>query len=441
MPTQVGRGGLGVRSGLDYRIGTLASGLRVAVAPMPGMYSVAISVMVNAGSRHERPEQAGVAHLIEHLLFKGTERRPSAELISETIERAGGMLNAATDKEQTVYYAKVGREHASTAVDLLADMLLHSLFDNAELARERQVVIEELAMSMDTPQEWVHTLIDEACWPGTALARDVAGTRESVAALDASKVREFFAAAYRPENCVIGVAGALGYDEAFALIEGAFEGWRADPDGGALDTATYSYPLRPPSMRYGARAIEQVNLCLAVSGPGWLSEERYALDLLISILGGASSSRLFLELRERRGLAYDVHSYSNRLAETGSIVTYLAVDPERAREAADEVMVQLDLLRREPVSARELERAREYYKGRLLLGLEDTQSVAGWCGGQLLAYGTIQQPEAVCGIIDGVEAEALSVLAGRYFRPEQLRAVALGPKAGKAPLAGIAWLA
>ena len=435
-----GAASYGAGSGLDYRIGTLESGVRVVVAPMPGMYSVAISVLVGAGSRHERPEQAGVAHLIEHLLFKGTERRPSAELISETIERAGGMLNAATDKEQTVYYAKVGREHASTAIDLLADMLLHSLFDEAELARERQVVIEELAMSMDTPQEWVHTLIDAACWPGTALARDVAGTRESVAALDPGKVRGFFAAAYQPGNCVIGVAGALGYEEAFALVEQAFGSWSADPGAGALDTARYSYPSRPPSMRYGARAIEQVNLCLAVSGPGWLSEERHALDLLTSILGGASSSRLFLELRERRGLAYDVHSYSNRLAETGSIVTYLAVDPERAREAADEVMAQLEALRTEPVSARELERAKEYYKGRLLLGLEDTQSVAGWCGGQLLAYGAIQQPEAVSAIIDGVDADQLSTLAGRYFRAEHLRAVALGPKAGKAPLDGLAWL-
>lgn len=419
---------------MDVRVSRLANGLQVVTASMPAMYSVALSVFIGVGSRFERDDEAGSAHLIEHMLFKGTDRRPTAEAISETIERVGGVMNASTDKEQTAYWAKVGRDRIPVATDLLADMLLHSRFEGDEVEKERRVVIEELSMSIDSPQDWVHTMIDELCWPGTAIGRDVAGTRESVSALTREGLLTFRDLSYLPANTVVSVAGGIEHDEAAELIERTFGEWRlsAAQTGHRIPTAaSHPYPSAPPTINYGERDTEQVNMCLAVSGVSRDSADRYAFDLLTAILGGAMSSRLFLEVRERRGLAYDVHSYSNKLAETGSMVTYLAVDPENGPAVVEEVLRQFDLLRREPVSQSELDKVKDSSKGRLLLGLEDTQSVSGWYGAQQQLYGQIRQPEEVCAAIDAVAPEDLQRLALACFREDHLRLAALGPAGGE----------
>ena len=413
---------------MDTRVARLENGLQVVTAPMPGMYSAAVSVFVDAGSRLEAPQDAGSAHLIEHMLFKGTRRRPTAEEISETIERVGGAMNAGTDKEQTVYYAKVARDRVGVAVDLLADMLLESLFEPAEVDKERRVVIEELDMSIDSPQDWVHSVIDELIWPGTSLGRDVAGTKESVAALTRDGLLAFRRAGYAPTSTVVSVAGAVEHEAALELVEGWFGNWRHD--GGAapaLDHGEQQYPARGPKVYFEQRQTEQANLCLAVRGVARDDPDRFAFDLLTQILGGAMSSRLFLEVRERLGLAYDVHSYTNKFAETGSLITYAAVDGANVRAVVAEVLRQLDRLRREIVPASELEKVKDHSKGRLFLGLEDTGSVAGWCGTQQQLYGRIWQPDEVAAAIDAVEAEDVQRLAQACFRDEYLRLAVLGP--------------
>jgi predicted Zn-dependent peptidase len=424
---------------MDFSVTRLENGLQVVTAPMPGMYSVTVSVFVGVGSRYERDQDAGSAHLIEHMLFKGTKRRPSAEEISETIERVGGVMNAATDKEQTVYWVKVARDRTDVAADLLSDMLLHSTFDGNEVAKERRVVIEELSMSIDSPQDWVHSLIDELCWPGSALGRDVAGTKESVLGLTRPGLLRFMDAYYVPANAVVSIAGGIGHETALALVRDTFGVWTARREGrdqALLPAEAGAYRASAPVLRYEERATEQVNMCLAVAAVSRSSADRYAYDLLTSVLGGAMSSRLFLELRERRGLAYDVHSYSNKLDETGSMVTYLAVEPENGCQVVEEVTHQLDRLRREPVAPSELSKVKDAYKGRLFLGLEDTQSVAGWCGVQQQFYGTIRQPEAVCADIDRVQADDLQRLAQEYFRDDYLRLAAMGPAGGDRGLQG-----
>jgi predicted Zn-dependent peptidase len=400
---------------------------------MPGMYSVACSIFVGAGSRLERPEDAGSAHLIEHMLFKGTERRPTAEIIAETIERVGGLINASTDKELTTYWVKVARPNMDTGLDVLADMLLHSTFAAAEVEKERRVVIEELGMSLDSPQDWVHTLIDEQVWPDTALGRDVAGTKESVAGLRRDGLLAFRRATYRPSQAVVSLAGSIEHERAIELARDLFAAWREpeEPVDGLLHEQRVEYTSGQPMLYYEARETEQVNLCLAVRGVSRESPRRYAFDLLTAILGGAMSSRLFLEIRERRGLAYDIHSYANKLADTGSLVTYVAVEPRQCVEVVSEVLRQLDRLRREAVSAHELEKVKDHFKGRLLLGLEDTQSVSGWCGAQQQLYGVIRQPEEVCAEVDRVEAADLLALAEECFRDEYLRLVAIGPARGE----------
>jgi predicted Zn-dependent peptidase len=422
---------------MDYTLTRLANGLDVVSVVMPGAYSVAITLFVRVGSRDERPEEAGSAHLIEHMLFKGTPARPHAELISEAIEREGGILNAATDKEETVYWVRVRADRADFAANLLADMVLHSTFPLAEVGKEKKVIAEELAMSMDTPQDWVHTMIDEACWPGTSLSRDVAGSKESVAGLSRAPLLAFREQFYQPHEVTVAVAGPLTHEAAVHLVETEFGSWRPGPadgrnrNGGA---AQVLYAVDVPKLRYLVRDTEQINLCLAVAGVSRNSPDRYALDLLTTLLGGAMSSRLFSEVRERRGLAYDIHSYTNKFAETGSLVTYAAIDPENIQPVLEQIILQLDRFRREPVPDTELDKAKEYSKGRLLLGLEDTQSVGAWCGGQQSVYGTIRSPEAVCAALSAVTNADIPRVASMCVRNEYLRLAAIGPRVKLEPV-------
>lgn len=419
---------------MDFIKTTLDNGLQVITAPMPGMYSVTVAVNVMVGSRIEADADAGSAHLVEHMLFKGTPSRPSAEVISETIERVGGMLNASTDKELTLYWAKVSKFHARLATDLLADMLCNSLFDPAEFRKEQRVVIEELAMSLDSPQEWVHVVSDEQCWPGTPIGRDVAGTRESVAALKPSQVVDFYRKHYRPSSTIVVVAGGISHQEALALVVDAMAGWAPNELQTQQGPVPATYAATAPTLFVEHRTTEQANLCLATKGIPREHADRYAFELLVSILGGTSTSRLFLEIRERQGLAYDIHSYGNTLAETSALVTYAAVDPVRGPAVVVEIVRQLQRLKSEPVSYDELLRAKDGYKGRLLLGLEDTQSVAGWCGVQQALMGEIRQPEDVCAQVDLVTSDDILRVAADCFRPEFLRLTVLGPPGVEAGL-------
>jgi predicted Zn-dependent peptidase len=414
---------------MEYELNTLANGVQVVVAPMASMYSVTVSVTVRVGSRYEQPDQAGAAHLIEHMLFKGTERRPTAESISETIERVGGMLNASTDKELTGFWARVSREHAGLAIDLLSDMMLHSRFEQEEVEKERRVVIEELAMAMDSPQEWVHTVTDQRCWPNSAIGRDVAGSKESVTALTRENLLAFMQAHYLPTRTVVAMAGCISVRDGLALAEASFGPWTAaalTPD--APETA--SYLPAPPDVYWEERDTEQMNLCLATRGVPRHSDDRYAFELLTAIFGGSMSSRLFLEIRERRGLAYDIHAYGNVVDETAALVSYAAVDPDRAEEVVSEIVRQMRSLRDDLVPEEELSKVRDSYRGRLLLGLEDTPSVAGWCGVQQALHGTIRQPEAVWADVERVSRDDIRRLAEFCFQPEYLRLVALGPRRG-----------
>lgn len=421
---------------MDIALARLDNGLRVVAVPMPGMFSVAVSVQFAVGSRDEDDAEAGSAHLIEHMLFKGTPRRPSAEIISETIERVGGMMNAGTDKEQTVYWARVSGGQAALAGDLLADVVRHSLLDPIEVEKERRVVLEELSMAQDDPQDWIHSVIDQQCWPSTSLGREVLGTRASVPRLNREGLLRFMEHTYVPSRTVVSIAGAIDREAALKLASELFGDWEGGA-GRAPVSPLVNYAMRPPSLCYETRDTEQVNLCLAVKGVHRASEDRFALDLLTAILGGGMSSRLFVEVRERKAMAYDIHTYTNRLVDTGSLVTYAAVDPKNCREVVLEILRQLSRLRDEEVSEGELAKVKDYSKGRLLLGLEDTQSVAGWCGAQLQLQGVIMQPEEVCAAIDRVEARDIQRVAQECFGEQYLRLAALGPVEGARGLENI----
>lgn len=409
---------------MNYERFELPNGMRVIVAPMPVMRSVSTAVWLGVGSRHEAAVDAGSAHLIEHLMFKGTVRRPTSRAISETLEGVGGIINAATDKETTVYWTKTASEHVGLSIDLLADMLLNSKLTPGNVRKEQAIIIEELGMSMDDPQDWVHALLDEAMWPGHELGRDVAGTRESVLGLRRKTIHRFMSKHYGPNNAVLVVAGGVDAGHIRRLAAEHFGDWRPVSPG----TFQPAPDARPDSSFLAQeRPTEQVHLCIAFPGLSRYHPDRYVLDLATTILGGSTTSRLFLEVRERLALAYDVHMYTNKLADTGSIVIYAGVDASKAERTVKAIVHEIARLRKRVVSVRELERTVEYIRGRTYLGLEDTHAVASWLGSQALLMEDILSPEDLVRILKRVTPSDIRRVANDYLRSEVTRIAAIGP--------------
>src|SRR3989304_2957205 len=339
-----------------YEKNVLDNGLRGFTTPLPHTRSVCISFFIGAGSRYESPETAGLSHFIEHLLFKGTLKFPTAQAISEAIEGVGGILNAGTDRELTVYWCKVAQLHFSLAIDVLADMLYHPLFDPDEADREKKVVIEEIRATLDSPHERVDTLIDEVIWPDQALGRDVAGSEQSVSALSHHNTTSYFAHQYTPVNTVISVAGNVTHEEVVERIAAALGSWEGENPGSwhpAQNNQTH------PRTSFETKKTEQLHLCLAVRGLPTQHPDRYNLDLINVVLGEGMSSRLFLQLRERQGLAYDVHSYVSHFQDSGALTVHSGVDPKRAETAVSAILEQMGLLKDE-ISPTELTKAKEY---------------------------------------------------------------------------------
>lgn len=404
---------------------TLANGLRVLTCALPHTYSVGVGFYLSVGSRYEEEGEAGASHFIEHMLFKGTDQRPSPQAIAAVVEGHGGVFNASTGQESTVLWAKMPRVHLPLALDVLADMLQHSLLEAAEVDKERRVILEEIAASQDVPEELVGLVIQEITWPGHPLGRDVAGTPESVAGLHREGLRDFLQSHFGPQNTVLSVTGDVEHAHVVEMAQALLDGWPAAP------ARTYQ-----PAPQNGAalqvtgvqRPIEQAHFILHLPGLPRQDEDRYALGILNVILGEGMSSRLFLEIRERLGLAYAVDSYTSMLGDAGVIGVYAAVDPDQTRLALGAVLGELARLRDEPVDAESLHIAREYAKGRLLLGLEDTLAVASWFGRQAAMRERIQTAEEVIERIDAVTAEDLHRVAQRLVRPEGARLAVVGPQ-------------
>ncbi|MCJ7523468.1 MAG: insulinase family protein [Dehalococcoidia bacterium] len=408
-----------------YEKTVLKNGIRIVSSPMPHTRSVCICIFIGSGSRYEEEEQAGSSHFIEHLCFKGTERRPTAKEISETIDGIGGVLNGGTDKELTVYWAKVARPHFSMALDLLVDMLRNSKFNPADIENERKVIIEELNMCIDSPQSRVDTLIDEIMWPAQPLGRDVIGRKETVTAMDRSLIVDYLNAHYLPNNTVISVGGDIEHTEVVGSISEVLGSWSAGAPGSwqPIDE-NRSFP------RVAAehRKTEQAHLCLAVPGIHHTHPDRFTLDLLNLILGESMSSRLFLEIREKMGLAYDIHSHVSHYHDSGSVNVCAGVDPKKVEDLIQSILIELTKLKEEEVSESELIKAKELGKGRLMLRMEDTRSVAGWIGGQELLMNQIRTVDEVVSMLDDVNSNDLRRVARELFREDKLRLAVVAPR-------------
>ncbi|MSQ40115.1 MAG: insulinase family protein [Dehalococcoidia bacterium] len=412
-----------------YEKTTLPNGLRILTSAMPTTRSVTIVFYVGAGSRYEVPEQAGISHFVEHLLFKGSRRYPQARDISETIDRVGGMLNAATDREVTSYWCKVARPHFSIALDLLTDMLRHPLIESQELEKERLVIVEELRMTKDDPSSRAEALLDELLWPNHALGRDVGGTEESVMAISRDAMLEYMARQYSPQNIVVSVAGDISHQEVVAAVSRAFGDWKPS------HTLTWEPSVdsqTAPHLKMESRKSDQAHLFLGLKGLSTTHPDRYALDLLSAILGEGMSSRLFQEVRESRALAYDVHSYTNHLLDCGSFNVYSGVDPHRAKEAVEAILQVLHGAKDE-VPESELRKVKELTRGRMLLRMEDTRAVAAWIGAQELLHNEIKTVDDVVAEVEAITPAQVQRVANQLLVTEKLNLILVGPRRAEGP--------
>ncbi len=409
---------------MNYERTTLPNGLRLLTASMPGMRSASIAFFFKSGSRYEQDSIAGVSHFIEHMLFKGTRNYPTARLISEAIEGVGGMFNGSTGKEITSYTARVPGEELEAVMTVLADMVRYSLFDSAEIEKERSVIIEELSATRDDPQEWVNLLVDEAMWPDLPLGRDDAGTIESVSGLQRQDMLTYLASHYGPNSLVISVAGNVDHQQTVQLVERLFGDWEQH----AVPSYAESLPPRGVMpLRMIQKETEQTNVCLATIGTAYASPDYYPLLLINALLGDGMSSRLFQSIREEQGLAYDIGSYLNSYAETGSLVVSAGVDPSQTEGVIRAILIELQRLCDVPVPADELRRIKAYVRGGILLGLEGTQQVASWLGSQECLHARVRDIDEVIALIEAVTPLHISRVAQTCFAPEWRRLAIIGP--------------
>ncbi len=412
------------QASMFYNKTTLANGVRIVTSRMDHVHSASIMFLYSAGARYEEDRQAGVAHFIEHMLFKGTEKRPDPAMISSQIEGVGGILNAAAGRESTNYWVKVPAAHVASSFDVLADIVRNSTFDPEELEKERFVIVEEIHGVNDTPDDLVHDVIDEVVWGNQPVGRSILGTEETVATITADDMRAFLHRHYRPERLVIAAAGKVDHDEIVALTEAAF----GDLAPGMGDVCGLTqFRQTEPRVRLIHKATEQAHLCIAHPALPYTDERRYVQGAIDSILSSGMSSRLFQEIRERRGLVYSVYGYFRQYVDVGQGVVYAGTDLTRVEETISAILGELQKLKEGGVPEDELRLTKEMSKGRIIMGLEDSRSVASWIGGQELTFGEIKTPEEVMEEIDAVEADAVQELARELFREDRLSLALIGP--------------
>ncbi len=404
-----------------YRTSILPNGVRVLTESMASVRSASLGIWADVGSAAERSEQRGVSHLVEHMLFKGTERR-SAREIAEAMDGVGGNLNAFTDKETTCYYAKVIDRHVPLAVDVLADMFLHSSFDPGELAKEQKVVLEEIKMYDDNPDDLIHDLFVRTMWRDSNLAEPTIGYAETVSALSREDLLTHVHARYRPNAVVVAAAGNVEHERIVELVEQAFAGF-----AGTSDAIAPERPPLTPALSVRHKDTEQAYVMLGAQGLSVRDERRYVLSVLDTVLGGGMSSRLFQEVREKRGLAYSVYSFQQGYRGAGLFGVSAGTSPDSVQECVDVIVDQLAQLAERGIEPAELQLAKEHIKGSLTLSLESTSSRMLRLGRSEFNLGRYVTTEEIERAVDAVDCAQVHALARELFAPEKLGLCVLGP--------------
>src|SRR3954470_18581086 len=408
-----------------YTVTTLDGGERIVTERVSSVRSVAIGIWIGAGSRDETSGQEGVSHLIEHLLFKGSARYSAME-IAQIFDGLGGELNAATAKEYTVVYARVLDAHLETALDVMSDMLLQPRFEPAEIDSERDVVLEEIAMYDDTPQDLVHDLIASAVFAGHPLGKPVIGSATVVAGASTEDIRAYHRSRYVGPNIVVSAAGNLEHEPLAHAIETRFAPLSQGPDDAVGVRPVWVGDAVPQSV-FQRKDTEQVHLCLGGLGVSRSDRRRFAASLLDSMLGGSASSRLFQEIREKRGMAYSVYSFASQYTDTGLIGFYVGTREENLAQCVDIAVEQIGEVAAGNLRNGELERAKESLKGRIMLSMESTSNRMSRLGKSVITDTELMTFDRIFAEIDAVQPDELAELAAVLLAPDGLSASGVGP--------------
>lgn len=399
----------------------LSNGVRVLTRQIPHVYSVSMGIWVQAGARDESADHSGMSHFIEHMIFKGTRQRSACD-IAMAFDTIGGYTNAFTSMEMTCYYGKVLEYHLATMVDILTDIFLNSVFDQVEIEKEQPVILQEISMLEDTPDELVHQLLAEAFWGPNPLGRSILGSPEIILQTDSARIKDYFRRFYQPERIIIAAAGNLSHQQIVDLVGPAFE--TVAPGNGFPDR-----PLPIPNCQASiqTRQLEQSHICLGASGLAATDERRYTLSLLNTIAGGNMSSRLFQEIREQRGLAYSIYSFTNAYQDAGLFGVYAGVDARTLAETLELINNTLNGLKKSPVSAAELAGAKSFTKSSLLLASESVDHQMVRLAQNELFFGREISYEETIAAIDRTTSEDIQNLAIELFDGSALSLAILGP--------------
>ncbi len=409
-----------------YKFRTLDNGGRFAVKEMPDRDSISIGIWLNVGARYEPKSISGISHFLEHLLFKGTKKRSNDD-IKEAIEGRGGAMNGFTSEEFTCYLVKVLSRDMDTALDVLSDMVLNAKLDPRDIKKEKTVIKEEIKLYMDLPNHHVQDMLMELLWPDQPLGRNLAGTVETVSSMDRDDIAGYKNKYYNPANMVVSAAGNLTANRFFASCEKYLNAARA---GRKSLYKNASETQKRPNLTVLSKETEQAHLAIGIRAFGRDDPDKYALTMLNIILGGNMSSRLFRELREKRGLAYEINTHTKKLNDTGAFLVSAGLDNKNVVKSTELIMKELKKIKEKTVGKDEFERAREFYKGQLLLGLEDTLDQMLWMGEHLSAEGKIPAPQEVVAEIEKITPDDVRRVARRVFGDRHLNMAVIGT-AGK----------
>ena len=412
----------------------LDNGIRVLTNRMPHVSSISMGVWANVGARDETSDENGLSHFIEHMIFKGTKRRTSYQIAKE-FDAIGGHSNAFTSMENTCYHAKVMDTHLTTMVDILSDIFLNSVFDPKEFEKERPVIFQEIGMIEDNPEDYIHVLSGNAFWGENPLGRSIIGSRENITRFNAKTLKKFFQRFYQSERIVISASGNLSHDAFVNLIRKAFESIHP----------SNSFPERiTPTGRFNIhlhhRKLEQVHVCIGTKGLAIADPKRYAFSLLNTILGGNMSSRLFQEIRERRGLAYSIYSFISSHVDTGMFGVYIAVDPKTSLKSTELILREMRKLKEMRVDPTDLNNAKEYTKGGLLLAAESVDNHMVRLAQNEIHFGRQIPLKSVIDEIETVTGDEIIDLARYLYQSEQLALTMLGPVSDKKSFKDILFL-
>lgn len=407
-----------------YKIAKLKSGLRVLLVPDKHVDSVDVTVMFRVGSRCEMERIAGISHFLEHMFFKGTVKRSQAKDISEAVDSVGGEINAFTSHEYTGYYIKVAKNHVDLAVDVLSDMILNSKFDQKELDRERNVVKEEMKMYEDTPLRYIWTVWNEVMYGNQGIGREIAGTRESLDNINRQEMVDYRNDYYSVSNGLLVIVGNFNEEHMMSLLN---KHWKDIKTGEKSVFTPTDDTQKKPACKLLYKDIQQANICLGVRGFETFHPDHFIGQVMSVILGQGMSSRLFLSVRERRGLAYSVHSAMDLYTDAGNFVVNLGTDAQKAEQAISLILSEFKKMRKEKVDHKELRKAKEYWKGKMILSMEDVDAMASMIGMQELLFDKIVSPKEMIERIESVTAKQVQRLANELFTNERLNLALIGP--------------